>query len=183
MAPRKKVVSSQTAAEILEAEQSALAVEAYLLKQQGWSWWDIAEELHLSEGSAKRLIANGMTKAAEMVGDVSKRMLLVLEVDRLDALMAAHWRAATEDVDRVDNHGNTVSEPPDVRAAEFVLKTILARAKLEGLEVAESTAAASTVVVSGNSEEYVAALKLISSQARPVLELEEADITEEADAG
>jgi hypothetical protein len=137
-----------------EANATALLVEAqderarraYDLRKRGRSWWSIAEELEITEGGAKALVANAISAAAELVSAHTRHQLLAMEIARLDDLTDAHWDQALF----------------DPRIAELMLKIIAQRAKLLGLEsLPAAVATQQTVVVAGTSEEYVAALRLV----------------------
>jgi len=133
---------------LLIEEQDMMARRAYDLRTRGTSWWDIAEDLHISEANAKALVATRISAAAALVSDHTKSQLLAMEVARLDAIQEAHW-------------DNALLDP---RSAELMLKVIAQRAKLLGLESATETITQQTVVVAGTSEEYVAALRLVVGQ-------------------
>jgi len=168
--PDNTVAEANTAAILLEDESRA-ARRAYELRQAGKSWWEVAEDLQVSEGVAKRLLANAISDAAELVSESAKRQLLVMEVGRLDALMAAHWTRATENHQRVTRDGELYDAGPDLESAKFCADIIMKRAKLTKIDLMTETAqTAQTVVVAGTSEEYVAALRLIVGQGTKAIE-------------
>lgn len=126
------------------------ALRAYQLRATGTSWWDIAEELGVSEGQAARLVADQINTAARLVDDGAKRNLLALEVDRLDQIQRSLWDRAIGG---------------DLRAVDAVLRIITTRAKILGLENATAaTVTNNTIVVAGNTDEYIAALQRATSQ-------------------
>jgi hypothetical protein len=123
---------------------------AYEMRQDGKSWFTIAKALGITESAASMSVANAMEKAAAYVSTESKRQMLTLEVDRLDRLQDAYWPQAMG--------GN-------LRAADFALRTIMARAKLLQLDVIpETNVTNNTLVVTGSTEEYVAALRAIAGE-------------------
>jgi len=153
MATSKNTTLAQTKKAVADAEanhrRNELATRAYQLKTEGMSWWDIAEELGITEQSAHMLVSERITLAAELVDIGAKRSILTMELERLDKLQRAVW-------------ANAMSG--DVRSVEAVLKVIDKRAKLLGLEeVTSSSVTANTIVVPGNPLEYVAALRAVQT--------------------
>jgi hypothetical protein len=142
-----RVAKAKKAADVLE-EQGKQAREAYELRQQGMSWWDIAERLKISERQAMLRVDEAMSVAAAMVDEALKRQLLTMEVSRLDALQSAYWSAAVTG---------------DVRSAELVLKISGQRSKLLGLDnIQVQSGTSHTVIVAGTSAEYINALQSAS---------------------
>lgn len=129
-----------------EADKRAQqARRAYELRQQGKSWWAVAEELGVSESLARQRVDDAITAAVAMADDQEKRALLAMEVGRMDALQEAYWATAVGG---------------DVRAAELVLKISAQRAKLLGLDNIGSAATSThTVIVQGTSPQYIEALR------------------------
>lgn len=151
VAKRTKATVSQQA-----AERAEKALRAYRLRQQGYSWWEVAEDVQISEAMAGKLINEQLEEAAKLIDEGTKRTLLALEVDRLDQLQKAIWRQAIGG---------------DLRAVETVLKIISTRAKLLGLDdITVNNITNNTVVISGTGAEYIDALKAFSSM--PVIEAE-----------
>lgn len=150
----KKTDLARTRNAIAEAEakqrRNDLAIQAYKLKTEGYSWYEIAEELGISEGHVQTLISERIALAADLVDIGSKRHILGMELDRLDRLQRAVWPTAMTG---------------DVRSVEAVLKVIDKRTKLLGLDqVTNQTVTANTIVVPGNTMEYIAALKAVQTQ-------------------
>ena len=141
----RRNIKAVTAAQVIEA-QNLQARQAYLLRQQGKSWWDIAEALGISERTAQIRVDEAISVAASMVDEFAKRSLLAMEVGRMDALQDAFWATAIGG---------------DVKAAELVLKISAQRSKLLGLDVIADPSSLThhTVIVSGTSAEYIAALQ------------------------
>lgn len=152
----ERVKKANTAA-VLQEEQNKLAMQAFQMRKSGASWWQIAEELKISEQQAGMLVHNKIKEAARLVDEGAKRTMLAMEVDRLDSLQQAIW---------TDAIGG------DRQAIETALKIIQARAKVLGLDsIPTSTVTNNTIVVAGTSEEYVAALKRVSEL--PLIDHEE----------
>jgi len=157
---RKSVASTQVAlaaADLIEREAHQM-MEAYKLRQAGKGWFQIAAELELPAAKVRSLYSQAITEAAQLVADATKSQILAMELDRLDALQAAHWARATEP--RVQG---SIELPPDLKSAEFCLKVIAARTKLEGLEHEDvSNVGPQTVVIAGTSAEYIQALQMVA---------------------
>jgi hypothetical protein len=155
MVRQARVVDAAGAANasaLLAEETDLKAATAYALRKRGRSWWDIAEELGISEGVAQNLVSSRIAAAADLVSEHTKRQLLGMEVARLDDIMNAHWDDALV----------------DVRTAELMLKVIAQRAKLLGLDaLTEPVQIHQTVVVTGTSEEYVRSLQLVVGRTEP----------------
>jgi len=151
MARRPPTLSAVPSKDLaLQEEQDEKAHLAYEMRQDGKSWYSIAKALGLTEGAARTSVHRAMEQAAAYVSEESKRQLLGLEVGRLDRLQESYWGAALG--------GN-------IRAAEFVLKVIMDRAKLQQLDaIPETNVTNNTLVVAGSSEEYVAALRAIAGE-------------------
>jgi len=156
MTTRKKstaVAMSQTNKAIVEAEkrerQTKLAKKAHQLRTEGASWFEIAEELKITENVASSLVADRVRAAAALVDEGAKRQILSLELERLDALQRSIWSTAITG---------------DARAIDTALKIMAARAKLLGLDEAinANQVTNNTIVVPGNPVEYVAALRAMS---------------------
>jgi len=144
-------------AAIKAAERADVALRAYKLRQQGYSWWEVAEDVQVSEAVAGRLINEQLEEAARLIDEGTKRTLLALEVDRLDQLQKGIWRQAISG---------------DLRAVETVLKIISTRAKLLGLDdITINNITNNTVVIAGNGPDYVEALKAFATSTAP-LEIE-----------
>lgn len=138
-------------ADTFEAE-NAKALRAYQMRVAGSSWWDIAEALEVTEGQAASLLAQKIQAAAQLVDEGAKRHLLALEVERLDRLQEAMWDRALGG---------------DTRAADTVLRIITTRAKILGLDITSSSAVTNnTIVVTGNTEQYIAALEAATTKDR-----------------
>lgn len=130
-----------------QARQAELARKAYELRVAGRSWWEIAEELNLTEAAASTLVHERLRQVASLVDEGSRREMLATELDRLDRLQAAVWTKAMD------------GDPKSVSAA---LAVIDRRAKFLGLETdTATTVTANTIVVPGPTADYVAALRSV----------------------
>jgi hypothetical protein len=95
----------------------------------------------------RRLVIDALQEAADLVDMGTKQEMLILEIDRIDHLQSLLWPSA---------------QIGDTRAVETILKLILARVKLLGLDLSpEMSVQNNTLVVAGTSEEYVAALRIV----------------------
>ena len=142
---------SRTRQALADAEERArfndLSLRAYRMRRDGVAWWDIAEALGISEHVASGLVSDRISTAANLVDIGQRRTLLALELDRLDQLQQAVW---------TDAIGG------DTRAVDTCLRIIDKRAKLLGLEnTSGQTVTNNTIVVPGNTVEYVAALRAV----------------------
>ena len=135
---------ARSEAEAMEMDNER-AVRAYEMRAAGASWWDIAEDLGVSENQAANLVAHKIAAAARLVDEGYKRTLLAMEIERLDRLQQTLWDRALGG---------------ELRAVDQILRIITTRAKILGLEHATTNNVTNnTVVVAGNSEEYIAALQ------------------------
>lgn len=147
--PRKTARKTIGKAVVPVAEVGAREHELHL---QGRTWPQIAKELKHPSGHAALMACERYLQRAAMGMTKEERAArLALELERLDALQFSYWRSAMNG---------------EVKDAEFVLKVIATRVKLLGLDQPEQGATgARTIVVTGNSEQYVATLKqLIEGQ-------------------
>ena len=150
----KSTELTKTKKALAEAEErerlNDLAIRAHRMRREGIAWWDIAENLGITERAAAALVSERIAAAAELVDQGQRRTLLTMELDRLDQLQRAVW---------IDAIGG------DTRAVETCLKIIDKRAKLLGLENANGqTVTNNTIVVPGNTVEYVAALRAVQTE-------------------
>lgn len=147
MAADKSLAVAQQAkatADLVFAD-SEMALKAYHMRTAGKAWWDIAEELGVSENRAASLVAGKIAAAARLVDEGAKRHMLALEIERLDQLQLALWDRAIGG---------------ELRAVDAILRIISTRAKILGLEDATaSTVTNNTIVVAGSTDEYIAALR------------------------
>lgn len=150
----KTTALAKTKKALAEAEErdkrNQLAIRAHQMRREGVAWWDIAEKLGITEHAAAALVSERIAAASELVDAGAKRMLLTMELDRLDQLQQAVW---------FDAIGG------DTKAVETCLKIIDKRSKLLGLENATGQQVTNnTIVVPGNTVEYVAALRAVQTE-------------------
>jgi preprotein translocase subunit SecD len=146
VARTKKAVAAAQAREA-KAEQ---ARKAYKMRMAGVKWWDIAEELQISEGQVRKTVADRISEVADLVDYYQKREFLSLELDRLDALQAAMWDDAMDG---------------KVPAVQAVLAVMDRRAKWLGFaEPEQQSVTTNTIVIPGNTREYVAALQQVRQE-------------------
>lgn len=151
--PSTAVALKRTRQAIADAEererQAQLAKRAHQLRTEGATWWEIAETLKITEEAASSLVSDRIRAAAALVDEGSKRQIIAIELDRLDALQRAVWADAVSG---------------DTRAIDTALKVMSSRAKLLGLDGAltGNQVTNNTIVVPGNPVEYVAALRAMS---------------------
>ena len=153
MAATKTTELARTKKAIADAERQArlndMAVRAYKMRRDGMSWWDIAEDLGIPEHAASALVSEKIAAVADLIDIGQRRVLLTMELDRLDQLQRAVW---------ADALGG------DTKAVDACLKIIDKRAKLLGLENATwQQVTNNTIVVQGNTNEYVAALQAVKT--------------------
>lgn len=126
------------------------AYAAYQLRQSGKPWDVVAKTVGYGSGkSAEVEVRQYITKAAIQMDNSRKEEVLGLELDRLDTLQSAVWDQAMDG---------------DTKAVDSVLRIMTHRAKLLGLELiaqGQGTVTNNTVVVTGNSEEFIRSLKLV----------------------
>ena len=148
MTKREFIRAVPTTALDVQEKQDEQARLAYEMRQDGKSWYSIAKALGLTESAASQSVSRAMEQAAGYVSEQAKRNLLALEVSRLDRLQEVVWPQAMQ--------GN-------LRAMDMALRIIMARAKVQQLDVIPDTSITNnTLVVTGSSEEYVAALRAIA---------------------
>lgn len=148
MTKREFIRAVPTTALDVQEKQDEQARLAYEMRQDGKSWYSIAKALGLTESAASQSVSRAMEQAAGYVSEQAKRNLLALEVSRLDRLQEVAWPQAMQ--------GN-------LRMMDMALRIIMARAKVQQLDVIPDTSITNnTLVVTGSSEEYVAALRAIA---------------------
>lgn len=125
------------------------AYQAYRLSLEGQDWDTIAVRLGYKNAQSARVeVRQYITKAATQMDLARKEEVLDIEMRRLDALQAAIWPAAMEG---------------DTKAVDSVLRVMGHRSKLLGLELIAQGGPVTnnTVVVAGNTAEFINALKLV----------------------
>ena len=136
------------AAVTVEVTAPDRARDAHLGRLSGEVWSDIAERTgYVSGRVAAAAVDAWLQKTAVELGRHHRREALRLELARLDRLQAAFWDRAMVG---------------DYHAAEVLLKVSARRCKVLGLDKPDDSASAPrTVVIGGNSDEYIAGLKAV----------------------
>jgi len=150
--PAKKTSTSRRKPSAsLEVEVFEPAYEAHKLRLTGMGWRDVARLTgYADEDTAERSVAYYLSKAAAEMTQEMRQAALRTALDRYDELLQAWWSRALR--------LNPV-------AVNGVLKLLAQRAKLEGLEATDETPKTSqTIVITGNSEEYVTRLKALADK-------------------
>lgn len=129
-----------------EAQQ---ANAAYRMRMSGASLFAIAEQLSITEDMARRHISDVTNEVARLVDMGAKQNILTMELTRLDQMQLGQWPAA---------------EGGDPKAVETVLKIMQHRAKLLGLDSAMVDNSKQTVVIAGDTDSYLAAIKKAMGQ-------------------
>lgn len=123
---------------------------AYQLRQSGADWESIARQTGYATGKSAQVAVRAYITRAATTMDMEKREeVLTLEMDRLDALQSALWPAAMEG---------------DTKSVDSVLRVMGHRAKLLGLDLlsqGSGTTTIDTVVVTGDTQEFIRSLRLV----------------------
>jgi hypothetical protein len=130
--------------ELVEIEPDAY--RAYVMRQAGSAWGEVASECGYSSAkSAQVAVTSYLQRGAIAKGDQWRNEALDLELDRLDTLQLVAWDQAMGG---------------DLKAIETVLKIMSHRAKLLQLDMpTDNTAGTKTLIVMGDSEQYVESLR------------------------
>ena len=127
------------------------AYRAYQLNLGGKSWDEVARLTgYANAKTAQVRVRQYITQAAVEMDMARKDEILQLEMARLDVLQDAHWDSAISG--------------DDVKSAEFVLKVMDRRAKLLGLDLLSQTSGTvtnNTVVVQGDTKDFIRSLRLV----------------------
>jgi hypothetical protein len=124
------------------------AYRAYLMRQAGNPWGDVADECGYSSAKSAQVAVTGYLQRGAMARSEQWRSeALDLELDRLDTLQLVAWDQAMGG---------------DLKAVETVLKIMSHRAKLLQLDVpVDSSVGTKTLIVMGDSEQYVESLRTL----------------------
>jgi hypothetical protein len=137
----------------LEVVARDRAHNAHQLHLSGLDWPEIAARTGYLDGPIAAMAVNAyLQKIAVEQAPEHRRQALDLELARLDALQAAYWPAAVAG---------------DLAAAAFVLKVITRRCTVLGFDHPKEDLAGitGTLVVGGDTEQYIAGLKAIVGKA------------------
>jgi hypothetical protein len=132
-------------------KKAKTARRAHEMRLSGMSWWDIAEALRMPEAQAKAAVSERIAAASEVVDYYEKREFLQIELDRLDALQSAVWADAMD------------GKVPAVQTALAIMDR---RAKWLGFSEpqAQQSVTSNTIIVPGNTKDYIAALQQVRSE-------------------
>lgn len=129
------------------------AYDAYQMRQRGSSWEQVCKTVGYSSVKVAQVeLRRYLTDMAVRVDIENREEVLAMEMGRLDSLMEAVWDQAMTG---------------DTKAVDSALKIISMRSKLLGLEALTQTAGNvtnNTVVVTGNTEEFIHSLKLVDTK-------------------
>lgn len=129
------------------------AYDAYQMRQRGVPWEQVCKTVGYSSVKVAQVeLRRYLTDMAVRVDVEHREEVLAMEMGRLDSLMEAVWDQAMTG---------------DTKAVDSALKIISMRAKLLGLEALTQTAGNvtnNTVVVTGNTEEFIHSLKLVDTK-------------------
>lgn len=121
-----------------------IAESSYRLLLAGKTKEEIAEQLKITPQRVVDVINSRMKTEASMITSEERNGLIQLQMDRYNALLAAHWQAATFG---------------DFKSTELVLKTMAEMNKLNRLGDLDPEANKSAVlVIRGEEENYIKAL-------------------------
>ena len=137
--------------EIEVIPEGSNAYHAYKQRQSGASWEQIAEDNgYSSADSAMTAVNTYLQRSALSQSEEWRREALQLELDRFDSLNVIAWDQAMAG---------------DLRAVDTVLKIMGHRAKLLQLDVPTNTNdGMRTLIVMGDTEEYVKSLKQVATE-------------------
>jgi len=130
--------------ELVELEPDAY--RAYLMRQAGRPWSEVASECGYSTAKSAQVAVNSyLQRGAIAKGEQWRNEALELELDRLDTLQMVAWDQAMGG---------------DLKAVDTVLRIMGHRAKLLQLDIPlDNNTGAKTLIVMGDSEQYVESLR------------------------
>lgn len=129
---------------------------AYQMRLGGQSVSDIAVALNVTAKEVNDMVRRERRGIQQFVTEEERKDLADLEASRLDALLAAYWNSALTG---------------DVKDAEFVLKVISQRIKLNRLDQTLDADQTKAVLITGASkEEFLEILRVAQEQPTDILE-------------
>jgi hypothetical protein len=146
--PARRRRSNGKAAEV-EVATHDRAYDAHQLRLTGLDWPEIAQRTGYLDGRiASMAVTAFLQKTAAEQSHDHRRHALHLELARLDQVQSAFYPAAMAG---------------DIAAANVVLKVIKCRCAIMGFDKIDDdlTGTARTIVIVGNSEQYIAGLKAL----------------------
>jgi hypothetical protein len=131
-----------------EVAEEKKQVEAHKLRMRGTPWAVIAEQVgYASAAVAIMETRRYISKLAIYVDHDQRQEALQLELARLDTMQESQWDAALGG---------------DLQAFDRVLKVMVHRSKLLGLDTtADTKTTNTTIVVTGDTSQYVDRLKTV----------------------
>lgn len=144
-----RLIAKEEAAEAERARRREVGRQALALKAQGYSLFDIATSLDVDEGTVRASMSETMKALADVMDEVERREHLVELMTTLETMQRSLMPAAMAG---------------DVRAAEGVMRVVDRKAKLLGLDTAETGVRSQTLIVQGS--EYAEALRTIAAANR-----------------
>ena len=138
------------------------------LRKAGASYREIAEQTHVSLRTAWRDVKTELGRLAEETRETTSS-LRALEMQRLDRLQLSHWSKA---VGFTDKDGK--QHPPDIKAADVVLRIMDRRARLLGLDAPQQVEMAAIIgdMTSEDLRTRVREKLLRLADGLPVIELQ-----------
>lgn len=140
----------------------------YHYRMAGETVDSIAEKLNIRINQVVKYHRAYMVRLAKAGEIESVDHAKLMELDRLDTLMRAHWPMATEDWTEdvlvgsgPHQHLEAVTRPPSERSARLVLDVIKQRARLRGWDVTEAVDAGTVqniLIVGNNQKAYLEAM-------------------------
>jgi len=147
----------------------------YHYRMAGETVDSIAEILNITINQVVKYHRAYMVRLAKAGEIESVDHAKLMELDRLDTLMRAHWPMATEDWTEAilvgsgpHQHIENVTRPPSERSARLVLDVIKQRARLRGWDVTEAVDASTVqnILIVGNDQKaYLEAMLAGRQQA------------------
>ena len=146
--PRKKKTDGDLVPFIVADDEKSF--EAHKLRLQGQSWEVIAKEVGFSSAAVASVETyRYLSKLTVLVSKERREESLTMELARLDELQASVWASAVSG---------------DLNAIDRVLKIMQHRAKLIGLDLTIERTTSTTIVVNGNSHDYITSLRIASGE-------------------
>jgi hypothetical protein len=140
-------------AELVPSEAENRAYAAHLLRMQGVSWRDVAQQVgYASISAASGAVSNYLSRAAAARSTAQAQEALQTQVDRYEAVLSHWWEAGTS------GHNKD--------AAAVLLRTLSQLDRILRLGDNEVTVNMNTVVISADRDEYIAGLQAVVEARR-----------------
>jgi len=140
----------------MSGEESKLPVRfekgevAYLMRRQGMSNAEIADELHITPTQVSSYIKSRLSHEAQRLTDEDREFILALENERLDYYLSKLWPQI---------------EYGDINAIRTALQITKERTSLNQMDRPSSTNTTQVLVVGGQTQDYVERLKELAEGA------------------